>query len=188
MVPRTNVAFPPCSCNSNSLGQVFIGVLLLGCPLQSMSHLLENFELLAWIGNMSLWPQVQIDRRSLDDCISRFYSSLLGMLLLLPLSLLHECWMLQKCCWRWCPIPGSDHWSTVWWTYHQVSFHWAQQACQLKSGEDILWNQWAMDNVINFLVSGVPTLAPPVAQTMGGILVNILTTVGTDVWQTEWAS
>ena len=45
-----------------------------------------------------------------------------------------------------------------------------------------------MGDVIDLPVSRVPTLGPPAAQTMGGILVDILTTVGTDVWQTQWAS
>ena len=36
-------------------------------------------------------------------------------------------------------------------------------------------------------VSRVLTLPPPAAQTMGGILVDILTAVGTNVRQTQWA-
>ena len=45
-----------------------------------------------------------------------------------------------------------------------------------------------MNDIINLPVSRVPTLTPLTAQTVGGILVNILTTVGTGMWQAQWAS
>ena len=40
--PQDICGIPTLHCYSNSLGQIFIGILLLGCPLHLTSHLLEK--------------------------------------------------------------------------------------------------------------------------------------------------
>ena len=185
--PQDRCSIPTLHCNSHLLGCVFIGILLLGCPLHSTSHLLKNLSCF-W----SEWT-IRLDSVGYKEEESRW---LHGLRDFVHVCLCCHCsYLCHRCmnfgCWKSVAMGIPYHEATTCpYGGHTVRSLpiWAQPACWLKSRRNLCWKQWTVDDFIHLTMSRVPTLAPLAAQTIGGTLVDILTTMGTNVWQTQCAS